>query len=89
LGEIFKFISTGDEVIREGAKSLFNLRERSVMKKGHMDSDNVISSCHLPEWYRWAERAWEEVWERVWDAGGEEKGEGIERAEGKAGGVGS
>jgi hypothetical protein len=53
-----------------------------------MNSDNAISSCHLPEWYRWAKRAWEEVWEQVWDGGGEEKGEGVARAEGNVGGVG-
>jgi hypothetical protein len=53
-----------------------------------MNSDNAISSCHLPEWYRWPEGAWEEVWEWVWDAGGEEKGEGVAGAEGKAGSVG-
>jgi hypothetical protein len=52
-----------------------------------MDSDNVLSSCHLQGWYRWSKHAWEEVWERVWDAGGEEKGEGVAGAEGKAGSV--
>jgi hypothetical protein len=59
------------------------------MEKGHMDSDNVVSSCHLLERYRWAERAWEEVWEWVWDAGGKEKGEAGAGAEGKAESVGS
>jgi hypothetical protein len=54
-----------------------------------MDSDNVVSSCHILEWYRWAERAWEEVWEWVWDTGGEEKVEGVAGVEGKAGSVGS
>jgi hypothetical protein len=54
--------------------------------KGHMNSDNAVSSCQLPEWYRWAEHAWEEVWERVWDAGGEEKG--VAGAEVNAGVVG-
>jgi hypothetical protein len=54
-----------------------------------MNSDNAVSSCHLLEWYRWAEHAWEEVWEQVWDAGGVEKCEGVAGAEGKAGGVGS
>jgi hypothetical protein len=53
-----------------------------------MDSDNAVSSCHLLEWYRWSEHAWEEVWEWVWDTGGEEKGEGVAEAEGKAGSVG-
>jgi hypothetical protein len=53
-----------------------------------MNSGNAISSYHLPEWYRWAERAWEEVWEWVWYAGGEEKGEGIAETEGKASSVG-
>jgi hypothetical protein len=38
--------------------------------------------------YRWARHAWEEVWEWVWDAGGEEMGEGVAGAEGKAGSVG-
>jgi hypothetical protein len=33
--------------------------------------------------YRWVECDWEEVWEWVWDAG-EEKGEGVAVAEGKA-----
>jgi hypothetical protein len=63
------------------------LREVSH-EKGHMNSDNAVSSCHLPEWYGWAERVWEEVWEQVWDAGGEEKGEGVTGAEGNGGGVG-
>jgi hypothetical protein len=58
------------------------------MEKRHVNSHNAISSCHLPEWYRWAERAWEEVWEWVRDTGGEEKGEGVAGAEGKAGNVG-
>jgi hypothetical protein len=53
-----------------------------------MNSDNAVSSCLLPEWYRWAECAWAEVWKRVWDAGGEEKGEGVAGAEDKAGSVG-
>jgi hypothetical protein len=52
-----------------------------------MNSDNAISSCHLPEWVEMG-RAWEEVWEWVWDVGGEEKGEGVAGVEGKAGGVG-
>jgi hypothetical protein len=64
------------------------LREISHGKR-HMNSDNPISSCHLLEWYRWAECAWEEVWEQVWDVCGEEKGEGVAGAEGKAGSVGS
>jgi hypothetical protein len=54
-----------------------------------MGSDNVVSSCHLPEWYRWAGHAWEEVWEQVWDASGEEKDDGVAGAEGKVGSVGS
>jgi hypothetical protein len=53
-----------------------------------MDCDNVISSCHLLEWYRWSKHALEEVWEWVWHAGGEEKAEGVAGAEGKAGSVG-
>jgi hypothetical protein len=39
--------------------------------------------------YRWAGHAWEEVWGQVWNTGGEEKGEGVAWAEGKAGSVGS
>jgi hypothetical protein len=35
--------------------------------------------------YRWAGHAQEEVWEWVWDTDGEEKGEGVAGAEGKAG----
>jgi hypothetical protein len=54
-----------------------------------MNPDNAVSSCHLLEWYRWAENAWEVVWEWVWDASGEEKGEGVPGAKGKAGSVGS
>jgi hypothetical protein len=39
--------------------------------------------------YRWAGRAWEEIWEWIWDEGGEDQGEGVAGAEGKAGSVGS
>jgi hypothetical protein len=57
--------------------------------KEYMNSDGAVSSCHLLEWYRWAEHAWEEISEQVWGAGEEEKCEGVAGDEGKADSVGS
>jgi hypothetical protein len=63
------------------------------MKKGIWTL--IMPSVPATSWsgYRWAgsawEEVWEEVWEQVWDTGGEEKGEGVAGAEGKAGSFGS
>jgi hypothetical protein len=38
--------------------------------------------------YRWVGHTWEDIREQVWDTDGEEMGEGVAGAEGKAGSVG-
>jgi hypothetical protein len=45
---VFKFLNVDGCIVRKGAKPLFYLRMISH-GKGHMDPDDAISSCHLPE----------------------------------------